>query len=64
MTRQRRIEELLASFADLDDGLRRRKVRGHIYLTGKIEHPASGGDGSRRVARASAAKFAVGTTGR
>lgn len=36
MTRRRRIEELLASFAELDDGLRRRRVRGHIYLTGKI----------------------------
>ena len=35
MTRQGRIEELLASFAELDDRLRRRKLRGHVYLTGK-----------------------------
>ncbi len=35
MTRQGRIEGLLASFAELDDRLRRRKVRGHVYLTGK-----------------------------
>lgn len=35
MTRQGRIEELLASFAELDARLRRRKLRGHVYLTGK-----------------------------
>lgn len=35
MTRQGKIEGLLASFAELDDRLRRRKLRGHVYLTGK-----------------------------